>query len=390
MRLAIKTVTNLIILSMLLPYLTWAFDGVNYVTAQPGVMALAYQGKSLSIPAKFGATIKAHQALGKTVICIQDLHCNYEVQTHIKDIIAYLAKKYQLKLIAQEGAIGRVDTSIISDFPNAKIKAAVSDYFMKQGRLTGADVYAANSKSPVTLVGLEDNRLYQDSLDTVHGFLNAETQGYIYDLRDALDEIKSKVYTGRPLKRLEAKRQAYRQGGLDVYNYFYFLKSMAKRLKINYQQYSALANLAKTQPNRLADSIDRPALDKELDQLDQQLRQAVYTIKAEKQADQLSRRLEIMEKLFNISVTPEELAEFKQNRAEYNLQAFIDFIAKHHADHGYLLDQDVLKLDQQLKKVAYFYQLAEARSIKFVDNLEKWMDETGETLAVMVNGGFHA
>ncbi len=54
------------------------------------------------------------------------------------------------------------------------------------------------------------------------------------------------------------------------------------------------------------------------------------------------------------------------------------------------IESEMYALDEYLNQVEYFYRLADERSIHFVDNIIRKMDDLDEKLAVMINGGFHA
>lgn len=353
-------------------------------------MQLDFNHQPLSIPTKFATTVKAHQAGQKTVINIQDLHCNYEVQQHIQAILRHLTKHYNLKIIAQEGAVGLIDTSVISQFPNQKIKKAVGNYFMQQGRLTGADVFAATSGHTVELVGIEDQGLYQQSLDKLHGFLNAQTQGLVLDLRDGLNLVRNKVYN-KSLAQLESVYQDYRHGRIDTFHYIRYVTSRAAQWSLDLQPYQVLGQLTDSTFHQSQSEIDQAALFKELEHLELALRRQVYTSDLQAQVDRLSRRLDIIEKLINISATPEDVSAFRAQRQAFQVKTFTDFINKQLDDHYFrLAGLDLQELDRQLEQVNRFYDLADARSRAFVDQLEQWMDAKGEQLAVMINGGFHA
>jgi hypothetical protein len=68
-----KTVSLLIILSFIFPYLTWAFEKDTFPAGQGEIL---FNSKALAIPGKFGAVTKSHQGQDKLIVYIQDLHCH--------------------------------------------------------------------------------------------------------------------------------------------------------------------------------------------------------------------------------------------------------------------------------------------------------------------------
>ena len=100
-RLMSKTISLIITLTFVLPYLTWAFEGKSYPLGEPAVL---YHHQVVKIPEQFAKVLDAYQGKDQLVIQIQDLHCNYEVQQNIAALLDHLAKVYGVKLVTVEGA----------------------------------------------------------------------------------------------------------------------------------------------------------------------------------------------------------------------------------------------------------------------------------------------
>ncbi len=387
----LKACAIMMTVSFVLPYVTWAFDAGNYAICQPNFMRIAHLGKALTIPEKIGAISRGFQGNGKTIVCIQDLHCNYEVQKNIANIIQHLVKKNGLKLIGEEGAFDTVNTDKISTFPIKKIREQVSDYFVKQGKITGAEYYVCTSGQDIRLVGIETPELYKAGQQAVRAFLNAESQGYCYDLRDMLEELKADIYNSRLLK-FDGKRVAYREGNIDILKYSAYLHHTARKLQVDLSVYPNLARFLSLKQNVFLPEVDPDQLFQELDKLDANIRGYLYSNNTQQELDELYTRLDIIERLLNISVSPEELDKFRTEREKYTIQAFINFVGairESPTNEVDYIESDMYALDEYLNKVEEFYRLADERSIHFVDNLVRKMDCLDENLAVMINGGFH-
>ncbi len=396
----IKTCVIFVAISFVLPYLTWAFDAANYPMSQVGLITVQHLGKPLALPEKLGAVSQGFQGNGKMVVHIQDLHCNYEVQMNIAKTIHHLAKAHSLKLVGEEGAFNTVNTAAISDFPIKQAREQVSDYFVKQGKLTGAEFYAAIGEYPIRLEGIETPALYEASRQAVGSFLNAESQGYCYDLREILDELKATLYNSR-LKQFDARRVAWREGSLDLLKYCVHLYTSACKLKLKVDIYPQLKRFVSENQNFFSLEINPDRLFQELDKLDTVIRQQLYISEPQRELDILYRRLDIVEKLLNISVSADELAEFRTQREKYSMKEFTNFInnvrarclsdiALAKSDAVPLQpDPEMYALDNYLQRVDDFYHLADERSIQFVDNLIRKMNRSGEKLSVMITGGFH-
>ncbi|MCK5218884.1 hypothetical protein KAR10_05145, partial [bacterium] len=108
-RVWLKAWAMLVSVTFIIPYLSWAFDAGNYALAKPNFLRIAHLGKVLTIPERIGSITQGFQGNQKTIVCIQDLHCNYEVQKNIAGIIQHLVRKHGLRLIGEEGASGTVN-----------------------------------------------------------------------------------------------------------------------------------------------------------------------------------------------------------------------------------------------------------------------------------------
>jgi len=161
----VKKIVLLITISFLLPSISWTFDAA-YQVGNAQLIKISSLNQTLKIPEKIGQIQKQFLGQGKTIIHIQDLHCNYEVQHNIAEIIKNVAKESGLELIGVEGAFDVIDTAKLGTFSQKRVREEVSDYFVKQGKLTGAEYYAINAQKQVKLIGVESAELYkQKSID---------------------------------------------------------------------------------------------------------------------------------------------------------------------------------------------------------------------------------
>jgi hypothetical protein len=380
-----KIISLLMAATFQLPFVTWAFDAENYnLSGQPSVL---YHSQKLTIPNQYGVIRSSKQAGNQVVVHIQDLHCNYEVQTNIAKIIDSLASQYNLKLVTIEGASAVVNTSKLGSFPVAEVKENVGRTLVKQGQMGGPEFYAATGRSKIWLEGLERRDLYEQNLKTVQSFLNSESQGYCYDLHEALDELKAKVYNPR-LKDFDEQRNAFREGKMPMEKYGALLMQYGKKNQIATSGYTNLKMYLEKDKSPFPIAVDTDALYAEMANLDDQIRGRMYTNRTQAELDQLYHRVDVIEKLINVSATPAELAEFKAGRAGYSVKTFVDFIKSQNPASA-LGEEDIYGLDRYLKSVETFYQVVEERSNIFVDNVLERMKKHQTDIAVMVSGGYH-
>ena len=150
-----------------------------------------------SLPGKYGKVDKVHFA-GEPepwIIYIKDYHCQYEVQRKINDILYYLraSLSHSEIPICIEGAVGEVDTSLLTAIPDSGIKNDVSDYFLKKGKMSGAELYSVINGSGVSLIGVDDVDLYNLSYDLYSKILS----GYLdySDQVDFIDHLINEIQT---------------------------------------------------------------------------------------------------------------------------------------------------------------------------------------------------
>jgi chemotaxis methyl-accepting protein methylase/tRNA A-37 threonylcarbamoyl transferase component Bud32 len=383
-----KVTALLIVFSLVFPFITWAFDGENYPLGHFSSSHVVYQGKSIVFPQNLGSVKQEFQGTGKTIICIQDLHCNHEIQLNLAGIINYLSENYGLKLVGEEGAFGTVNLDVIKDFPLRPLAGEVSDYYVRQGKLSGAEYEAANSRRPLLVEGIETPTLYTASHQMVLQFLNSESQGYVSDLRDILQEIKNSVYN-QQLLDYDAPCQAFAEGKLDLAQYANQLKRQAETAGVDPALFPACTRFLNSPGTLFPTGANPDELYRELELLDHEIRAHLYTDNAQRELDALWVRLNKVEQLLNISATPADVQAFRTHRPDYAFSAFVAFIRKHDPDQNLQPDPELSALDAYLDKASEFYRLADLRSVQFVENLAAKMDAHGESLAVMINGGFH-
>ncbi|MCK5243396.1 hypothetical protein KAR34_13185 [bacterium] len=384
-RICTRSIALLVTLTFVLPFLTWAFERATYVS---GTQTIQYLNQLVEIPEQYGRTVHAFRGGDRLVVHIQDLHCNYEVQNHIAKIIGHLAGCHNLRLAAIEGASEPVNVTKLSTFPVESVKQEVGDHFMRQGKISGAEFYAATGRHAIDLVGIENAKHYQAGRECVMRFLNNESQGYVWDIREKLEQLKPALY--HPvLQAFDAKRTAFCKGELSLFKYCRSLYKTATRSGLNMKAYAQLVQYATGQSKVFAREIDADKLYQEMDQMDRDLREGLYTHSDQQSLDQLNRRLDIMEKLLNVSVSNDELSEYRDRSYLFKINTFQTFIGRHDQSGDLALEPEVYELEKYLKQVEEFYANADLRSRDFIRNLLARMKEKRTSIAVLVSGGYH-
>lgn len=186
------------------------------------------------------ATIKdRHQGTsGRTILYIQDAHCNFEAQSNNAKILEDLVKNYGFTLVAVEGSTGLIDTAPFSQFPDKDIKTEVATYFMKKGRITGPEYLSITSNLKFTIWGIEDENAYKENYDAFVKTITAKDQNkqVLSQLARGLDIAKQNIFSA-DLKDIDAKMKDYRDNKLQFLDFAKYLTAKAKAVGIDLKKY---------------------------------------------------------------------------------------------------------------------------------------------------------
>jgi hypothetical protein len=191
----------------------------------------------------------------KTIIQIQDAHCNYEAQKNLVQILEYLITERNLKLILVEGGSGDVSLSFLRGYADKKTREDVADKYLRMGKISGEEYLDIVSEHNIQLYGVEDEALYDANLDVFLQLEPQREQGLkdIEGLRQAVDSLIPYIYNA-DLKEFEGKRADYDQKTLTLAEYCSYLKAAADKKSLD----------LKEQPH-LSAFVESARLEKELD-----------------------------------------------------------------------------------------------------------------------------
>jgi hypothetical protein len=132
----------------------------------------------------------------RTVIHIQDAHCNYAAQKSIAEILNYLTNEYGVYAVNCEGGAGSYDLSPFTVIPKKDMREKTSNFFVKEGVVSAAEYYAVNNPEKVKLWGVEDTDLYIKNLKVYRDSLahKADVDKYIRSIGYVLDNLKRHIY----------------------------------------------------------------------------------------------------------------------------------------------------------------------------------------------------
>ncbi|MGA2091087.1 MAG: hypothetical protein ABSH12_06470 [Endomicrobiales bacterium] len=176
-----------------------------------------------------------------SVITIQDLHCNPEVQKNISKILETLDDKYSLKNVYVEGGYGDVDTSWLERIPSARLRKNVAQALVDSGRLTGGEYYSITTGKPHLLKGLEDQKLHTENIIRLGKILgqNKSFEETTKKLDDDIALLKAR-YLNRKNNKLNALLKDYRDHTISAQNYYKRIKRYVDKINEQPDKYNAL------------------------------------------------------------------------------------------------------------------------------------------------------
>ncbi|MDD5440394.1 MAG: hypothetical protein PHS37_09435, partial [Candidatus Omnitrophica bacterium] len=213
-----------------------------------GGVTVPLQGHAgkIEIPFNLGTITDSYQGTnGKTVIHIQDAHCNYSCQRSTEGLVDYFNREYNVDTAALEGGAGKYDLSIFTEIKNKALREKVADYFVKEGRVNGTELFAINNPEKITLNGLEEPELYLEDLKIYRDSLKNkdEIDRILNILTRDLSSLKERVYSAK-LKEFEGKREGYSDRTVELNAYLGYLLALAKDDTIGlFRQYHNLRKL---------------------------------------------------------------------------------------------------------------------------------------------------
>ena len=401
------------------------------------------------------------------VIYIQDAHCNYSCQRNIEAIIGYFNKNYGVDTAAVEGGAGKYDFSIFTSIPDIDIREAVADYFVREGRVTGVELFAIKNPEKITVRGLEDPGLYESNLSVYRESLQYKelVDKYLSILRHFIENLKPPIFSG-DLKKFDEEKTAYNENKNKLKDYILYLytiscdnnikidmfnnlmrliKLMDEEKEINFEQAQKereaaidvlMKKLSKVEIATLVknsidfkkedmspasfyeylftkieatgiglkeysnlvkykayldkyDNLEKDVFFEEMFDVEKHFAENIIKTQDERDLFYLSDDLDILSKLFSVSLTRQQYDYFSKNKSDLRTQRYVDFITQKAPWYNQQasVNPEVKNLDIYKDKISQFYEYSFKRDEVFMRNLAKY--SSGTDAIFMVTGGFH-
>jgi len=213
-------------------------------------------------------------------------------------------------------------------------------------------------------------------------FSKAETERNLF-IRDL-----AKILSKSGVQDLIAKTKQFKTGALADLDYYSYLETTAENkldLNTEYPQlHSYISYLS------LSRDIDVPSLVKELSGIKDRVQILLMTTQEQRKLNSVNKNMNVLRKFLSIALPPEEYAYFQAHKSECLTSDWAVFLSS--LCRKYRIDQNLSAssaIDGNLDRFDAFYCLGKDREKAFLNNMEKKLEQTGETIAVLITGGFH-
>jgi hypothetical protein len=230
----------------------------------------------ITIPSEAGKIDEIHQ--GKydqpLVVHIQDVHANYEAQLNIKEIIGHLVKNHNFSLVQVEGATSKkLDPAVLKPSYLQEANLKLADLLLREGRITGVDAFAIETKEAVEFYGIEERALYEENIRLFRTIYSHQEEVNVFtsSVHKMIDRIGRKALTPALLD-FTRKAEEFLTDKIDFLAYLTYLNDtseannlMSLRDVKNVVKYPNLVRILKIE--EAEESVDWPTLKKEVEKL---------------------------------------------------------------------------------------------------------------------------
>jgi hypothetical protein len=181
-----------------------------------------------------------------------------------------------------------------------------------------------------------------------------------------------------------------KEGTVPVAEFYASLEHLAQTASIDLASYPKLAQYIRYV--RQSADVSPTILADELDQFAQGLRSRLSTTPESRQLSAILETLALLDKMVTFDLSPEEHRQLSDVDVRRQWPAWESFLNEQWDRAGQPRESlDELKgIIEQLPAFQRFYKIAHERDEALVANAVKKLHETGEQLAVLITGGFHA
>ncbi len=418
-------------------------------------------GPGQGAPERWGHTTHRRRFKdSELIINIQDSHANLDAQSSIGRVLDEFGAAYNIELIGLEGSAGRMDTDLVAEFPDERVRGDVAEGLLKKTMISAAEYRNILQGGGAELFGVEDARLYRRNVRDYQKllFIRADAQEQLSRVRRAL-EPRDQAELPVVVPVIHRMSVDHAEGRLKFADYWERMSREAASAGVKPSGYDAIASLAKAlelersidfaaaaaergtliqalkgnlpvserarfvkelvlfktgkmraaQMHRtllerarkflpdtpapeltkyaaylaLYEKIDLAALFIQIRSFERELIAALLTGPGQRDAYARMEMLDLLERLFDGELTPDDYGRYLGLRSAVGLGAL-----RARAGEGSGTDWALLARAERTARG--FYGRVEARNRAMIGRLTARMREKGVRTAALVTGGFHA
>lgn len=221
---SIKSIATFLILCLVLQSAVYAAP----VFVKPSFGINSNLPISLKLPSSI-ASIEDHYKApnsDKTIILIQDAHTNESGQLNISTTLDHIFKQQKISNIFLEAGSGNLSLSDLRNLAPLKKRRQVGLKYIKKGLLQGSEYFDLTTKHEFKLWGVEDMRLYEESLAIYREVLKQRDafKVYLSKIKSTTEFLKTKIYNPQ-LQQFDAFRLSYVNQELSLIDYLSALEA---------------------------------------------------------------------------------------------------------------------------------------------------------------------
>ncbi|MDO8535556.1 MAG: hypothetical protein Q7S30_00880, partial [Candidatus Omnitrophota bacterium] len=216
--------------------------------------------------------------------------------------------------------------------------------------------------------------------------------------REQLIDKLTKSLSKNEKEELVKEAVEFKLNHLIPAEFYEYLVNKAKELELDLAIYANL--MIYIDYIKLYAGLKNEEIFREIDILEKRIKEKLYQNSAQRRLDKLSGELDIIKKVFSISLTSDEYSYFQSQRKEFDIDNFIQFIENEAP--RYAVNIDALPepsfINARLAEIERFYELSRKRDLEFVKNIRfdgqenKRQSHNGQypiRNTVLITGGFH-
>ena len=244
---SLRLVSAFVLVAMLCQDLAYANPKIKSHLIQP-----LFSPKPIPIPENiarlddfwFASASSMPRNDGLMVYLIQDAHTNLSAQMNIARALEILIQKEKIKTVYLEGGFGDVSLNFLKPQSKAEKRQDVGKRYLRTGEISGAEYLNLISNADFGLWGVEDEKLYWDSLEIYRSIVKDRERfkNYLSRVKRSAEELKPEILNPM-LRTFDSFREKFLDGAISFTEYFDLLSRRAGWFEVSMKPYPEFRRL---------------------------------------------------------------------------------------------------------------------------------------------------